>query len=314
MTVTYIYDDRINWHLNLIVQDDHITVRTIGEIPLESVSAMSPAFELLGDMLWDYLGGLGRNFVRPWSWARSAHSDTAGSSGAGFSRAWTKGTPVGLAETTTLVERDSLTIQHDSKILGTGNDSDGTMWVWLADWDGKIKLMNRTLETLAGRCDPRMMYMQEGKLPILCMYQRYAGMKWTECDFIVFLNKEGKKNWTTFTTVDTNVTMDDYNSDPAKYEPVLAMDAAAPSTIKAGASAMIDLYIRDQTGQPDSKCASTVYLEAVSGFLPNCRAKMVQGHCQFRASALGMDVGENVHIKAGLRNWPGLVDVNLKVI
>jgi len=62
------------------------------------------------------------------------------------------------------------------------------------------------------------------------------------------------------------------------------------------------------TGEIDTRCNSTLYIEMVSGYAPITRVNVVNGKGSFRVIPLAMNSGEELKVKIGWRLWPGAAE------
>lgn len=86
----------------------------------------------------------------------------------------------------------------------------------------------------------------------------------------------------------------------------------APATVAAGDSAVIPLQVR-RNGLP-LPAACEVWLEASAGYLPRRRIAVGNGDASFTFSALGLAAGDQVHLKAGWKFWPGAAEAGIAIV
>jgi len=98
-------------------------------------------------------------------------------------------------------------------------------------------------------------------------------------------------------------------------------DAALPKlTLEGDAEIRADGYANltvravDAAGKPLADADATVYLEAVSGHLPESRVSLSAGRAGFRIGALGLEPGQEIRVKAGFRFFTGLAEHRLQVV
>jgi hypothetical protein len=77
--------------------------------------------------------------------------------------------------------------------------------------------------------------------------------------------------------------------------------------VQAGQSVDLTVSVQDGDGVLQDDVTATVYLEALSGYLPKTRLS-VTGQATFRVIALGLDAGDSIRIKAGFRHFPGATE------
>lgn len=97
----------------------------------------------------------------------------------------------------------------------------------------------------------------------------------------------------------------------APYLPTLKMDG--PTAVGADGVATIGVTVIDAaTGKP-ATLPATVYLEALSGYLPKQRL-VVMGAGTFRAMALGLSRGDEMEIRAGFKFVSNLASARMRVV
>jgi len=85
-----------------------------------------------------------------------------------------------------------------------------------------------------------------------------------------------------------------------------------PPSVAAGTSVDIPLQVRSG-GQP-LVAPCDLYLEASAGYLPRRRQVVNGGVGLLRFSALGLDAGDSVHLKAGWKFWPGAAEADIAIV
>ena len=98
-------------------------------------------------------------------------------------------------------------------------------------------------------------------------------------------------------------------------------DAALPklalkgdAAVRADGYANITVCAVDAAGKPLTDADATVYLEAISGHLPESRVSLSAGSADFRVGALGLEPGHEIRVKAGFRFFTGLAEHRLGVV
>ena len=66
--------------------------------------------------------------------------------------------------------------------------------------------------------------------------------------------------------------------------------------------------------EPLTGATAAVYLEAVSGQLPQSRVSLSKGSAGFRVGAFGLEPGAVIRVKAGFRFFSGLAEHHLRVV
>ncbi len=94
--------------------------------------------------------------------------------------------------------------------------------------------------------------------------------------------------------------------------PKLALNGDAEAPVDGYAS--LEVLAVDAAGEPLTGATAAVYLEAVSGQLPQSRVTLVKGSAGFRVGAPGLEPGHEIRVKAGFRFFSGLAEHRLRVV
>lgn len=84
--------------------------------------------------------------------------------------------------------------------------------------------------------------------------------------------------------------------------PKLAIDG--PDTIEVDGNASLKIQLTDHSGSPLKK-ECIVYLEAVSGYIPQQRIQLIDGVGYARVMAIGLLPLERMRVKVGFKYWSG---------
>jgi hypothetical protein len=99
------------------------------------------------------------------------------------------------------------------------------------------------------------------------------------------------------------------------------MDEAMPrlAVVAGGGDIGVDqkqtvtIELRESSGQRLNRDA-TVLLEATGGYLPKQRVELTGGQGSFPVIAFGLEAGDAFRIKAGFRNYSGMLDIPFTVV
>lgn len=194
--------------------------------------------------------------------------------------------------------------------MGVAEWSDYGNWVFPLDWEGRARTpFNRYLETIASKArSPRLLQLKR----INCALQIYVPFQscdFTQSSFSIALHPDygmignldpGKK-----------VTLADVLKGAPGAFPKLTL--GGPNEVMAEGSAQLTVSLRTSRGALIRDAAPQVYLEQTAGYLPKRRLVPQDGKVQFKVTALGMEVGDTIRVKAGFRHYSGLAEHTLQV-
>ncbi len=322
MKTLAIRDPEVDYLLNVIVNDEQITVRTL--MMLNSTEGLSAVARLSGDSLHDYLGGIGADKEVYNAWCVDLGRVTP--------KAWFLGTDIGLTQdevggtrygatpNSVIVERHAMTIMRDSRMLGKGtSEADATVYEFSSDYTGELFLANRTLGTLDARNHFLLRPLEQRRRPLVSVYQRYGDSKWSDSFVKLHVSAQGLKVWHNLAHSqaqewDTVVRYSDFILDPSKYEPTQKMSAiAAQDTVGNGDAVEVEVHVLDDAGNVDPTCNSVVYVDCISGQAASRQVQAVSGIAKFRLHANVLRAGEKLVAKFGWRNYPSICGVAIPV-
>lgn len=195
--------------------------------------------------------------------------------------------------------------------LGIAEWSDYANWIFPLDQQGTPGTpFNRYIETIGNKArTPR--YLQLKRINCtLQIYVPFATCDFTSCSFSIALHPDygmignlgpGSK-----------VTLADVLKGAPGAFPNLVI--SGPVEVTAGESAVLTLSLKTSRGTLIRDAAPQVYLEQTAGYLPKRRLVPQDGKAQFKVTALGLEAGDSIKVKAGFRHYGGLADHSLQVI
>lgn len=205
-------------------------------------------------------------------------------------------------------------VDLDDPSLRSGEKSDAAVWVCGIDYMGYLHpFYNAVAYETATKAHPMRSVRMMGAPSALFVYQPFADMPWTECPITLKYNQSlGYR---------ANVTGWIDAAAPEDFNYISHMDDALPkiALIAGGGPIGVDgkqtvaIELRDAAGDRIERDA-VVYLEATGGFLPKQRVAMKQGKGSFPIVAMGLEPGDAFKIKAGFRNFSGVLDIPFTVV
>lgn len=207
---------------------------------------------------------------------------------------------------------DVITISQDSLELGHTAQTDQAVIMIKVGPSGDLYMpFNRTLQTYLGRLGKNAIYTDRLTGGILSLKTDFANSTWSEASIVVKANPAvGLKVFIEGSGAVIPQPIPDDIDTPHTY-PTLVL--SAPSTIAEDAYATVSIECQMLDGTLRTDCQSEVFLEAVAGYLPKTRVKLVDGIGSFKVGSLGLTAGDTVRVKAGWRYVPGLGDVSITV-
>jgi len=186
--------------------------------------------------------------------------------------------------------------------------SDRGMWMFPAEPSGALRTpFNRTLQSLPGREAAGLIYRRDRVNTPLIVCMPYADSPFADATIVVSGNRaQGVHHPFKAGLREKGIASEIYRW------PILSL--SGPTEIAADGSTEVTMRVFDNiTQQIDTRCNSTIYLEAVSGYLPHTRARLKEGQGTFRVSAMGLLPGEELRVKAGWRYYPGADEISIRV-
>jgi len=195
--------------------------------------------------------------------------------------------------------------------LGIAEWSDYANWVFPLDHQGAPGTpFNRYIETTSTKArTPRLLQLKK----VNCALQVYV--PFGSCDFsnssfsIAFHPDFGMIG-----NLDpgAEVTFADVLKGASRAFPKLAI--SGPAEVAFDGSALLTVSLKTSSGTLIRDASPQVYLEQTAGYLPKRRVVPEDGNAQFKVTALGLEVGDSIRVKAGFRHYAGLAEHTLQVI
>jgi hypothetical protein len=216
----------------------------------------------------------------------------------------------------TLVYRleSASTIRLDDTVrpLGSGEWADHSNWFFLQNEQGYLlEPMSVFADTFISRCKT-MRYLEKGQTGcVMQLVVSFSSKKISDCSVsVVYNSAHGMASNFVFVDADfTEVTERKYNGN---FFPWLKL--TGPASISAGSTETLAVTLTDKQGNVLDEEVAEVYLDAVSGYLPKTRVTTVKGVALFKVSAFGLDVGDQLRVKCGFRNFSGVADIVMEVV
>ncbi len=268
------------YHVNVVVSADALTVRLLRGVA-EDV-ALNPALQVPDDQVRDYLNSHGT----PWEVDHE------------FQKRWFN------SGNDRLAENDAVTIER-STTLGSGNLADGTIWTFLSDMNGRLRVVNQSIMTKEGRTPLKFALMQERAWPILSFYPPIPNENWDAGRCVFMTGGADHVLWQNHGAIEHSLYLADYLADPATVEqlmPLPSLQVRCPGTIKQDELAEAEVTAIGLDGQ---RIDADIYIEPMSGYVSK---RKLAGSTKFYIYPLGLKVGEELRFKAGFRHRPGLVE------
>lgn len=198
---------------------------------------------------------------------------------------------------------NSYTFKLDSEWFGTGGIGDRSTILFTCDGNGFFRApFNVAAYTYLTKQHRHALYSREQVNSFFMIIKPYADSSLQECTLFVKWNKDsGYKVRHPFNVIGTRI-----EGQPSE-KIFTRIKIEGPESITANSSPVIFnlKVVHPITGEVDTNCNSTVYIEPVSGYVPHTRVKMFNGEGSFRAIPLYMEAGEEFRIKVGWKLWTG---------
>jgi hypothetical protein len=91
-----------------------------------------------------------------------------------------------------------------------------------------------------------------------------------------------------------------------------ALTFTGPASISPDSYADVQLAVTSSSGAVQDDVTARVYVEVISGYSNKTRVD-VTGQTTLRVAALGLVVGDVVHLKAGFKNFSGVAEIQIPV-
>lgn len=198
---------------------------------------------------------------------------------------------------------NSYTFKADPEWFGVGGVGDRSTILFTCDRDGRFRApFNVAAYTYITKQHRHALYSREQVNSFFMIIKPYADSTLEECTFFVKWNKDaGYKAKHPFNVLGTRI-----EGQPSE-KIFTKIKLQGPETVTAN-NEPVNFNVRvvhPITGEVDSRCNSTIYVEPVSGYVPHTRVKLVNGEGTFRAIPLHMNAGEEFRIKVGWKLWSG---------
>ncbi|CAB5220237.1 hypothetical protein UFOVP235_16 [uncultured Caudovirales phage] len=212
----------------------------------------------------------------------------------------------------TFVQMDAMTIAASNTFMGHSYNTDRCVIMWMVSLTGVLSLPeNRTITTEPGRLGKDTIYLAERRSSILTLYLPFADSPWTSGQLVIKGNPAfGRKIIFENQEQITPQVIGEDEASPFVF-PTLTMSTS--DSISPDGYATITISCQMPNGDLRTDCNSEVFLEPIVGVLPKSRVTLTNGTATFRVSALGLQSGETIRVKAGWRYFPGLAEITLPV-
>ncbi len=212
-------------------------------------------------------------------------------------------------------QADTLGMTRDAAALGVSAAADASVFMLCVDHHGQLRLpFNRTAYTMQERLGKYTMYRDMQLNSVLTLAIDFADQPWVDGQLFLRYNKQAGG----LVLLEDSVKESKFQHWGFHDRPVydaLPTVVVAPLSLHVRPGEMAHFSVR--TIDPDSgktrPSSSTIYLEAVSGYLPHTRVTLKEGEGTFKAMALGLEPGDALRVKAGFRFMPGLGDASVSV-
>jgi hypothetical protein len=195
--------------------------------------------------------------------------------------------------------------------MGDAEWSDYGNWVFPLDHQGAPGTpFNRYIETTNTKArTPRLLQLKKVNCA-LQVYVPFGSCDFSNCSFSIALHPD----YGMVGNLDpgTKITFAEVLKGASRAFPKLAISGSAEVT--ADGSVLLTLSLKTSSGTLIKDASPQVYLEQTAGYLPKCRVVPQDGKAQFKVTALGLDVGDSIRVKAGFRHYGGLAEHTMQVI
>ena len=202
----------------------------------------------------------------------------------------------------------------DDRTIRSGEKSDAAVWVCGIDHEGCLRpFYNAIAYETASKAHPMRSLRIAGAPPVLFVYQPFAGVPLSECSMTLRYNdalgfRANVDGWERPSTSEAT----DLLGHMTEALPSIALISGG-GAIAPEEKNIVGIELRDASGQRIARNA-TVYLEATGGYLPRRRVALTDGEGSFPVIALGLETGDSFKIKAGFRNFSGVLDIPFTVV
>lgn len=291
-------DNKIDIPVMFYATDDAITARSFWAADASPVVALADPAEMLNSHAPRY-GGAGLSAASP-------------------PELWYDGSAIGLPGKMVAL-CDQILIENDPLIIGASAKSDRCDIMVGINASRQFQLpYNRTAYTQHERLHKDVVYRSIGVPTVLTITIPLAGDSFSQSRVYFKWDHSIQENAVLFGDGAAGSRLESYQAGSAfhtygKGLPTVKLLCDSQSVAANGIAHCEVMVVDGEIGNVID-CASTVYLEAVSGYLPHTRVQMVGGRGKFRAIPLGLLPGEKMRIKGGFRYVPGLADLEMEVV
>lgn len=209
----------------------------------------------------------------------------------------------------------------DPAKLGAGAWSDHAQWMFNVKNNGLLELpYNRYLATFDSKMNRQMLMMTRQERNLLTLWVPFAGDSFAHCSFAL---KYNPALGCVHNMPDVQLAVpQDIDWDSADLQPLFGVKAMLPSlrltgpaTLAAGASAAFTVEMFDcntditVTGQP-----ARIWLDASAGYLAQRQVQIADGLAAVTLTALGLQAGDAITLKAGWRNFSGAAEKTIAIV
>jgi len=195
--------------------------------------------------------------------------------------------------------------------MGDAEWSDYGNWVFPLDQQGAPGIpFNRYIETTNTKArTPRLLQLKKVNCA-LQVYVPFGSCDFSNCSFSIAHHPD----YGMIGNLDpgAKVTFAEVLKGASRAFPKLAI--SGPAEVAPDGSALLTVSLKTSSGTLIRDASPQVYLEQTAGYLPKRRVVPQDGNAQFKVSALGLEVGDSIRVKAGFRHYAGLAEHTLQVI
>jgi len=195
--------------------------------------------------------------------------------------------------------------------LGIAEWSDYANWVFPLDHQGAPGIpFNRYIETTRTKArTPRLLQLKKVNCA-LQVYVPFASCDFSNCSLSIALHPD----FGMIGNLDpgAEVTFSDVLKGASRAFPKLGI--SGPVEVAPDGSALLILSLKTSSGTLIRDAMPQVYIEQTAGYLPKRRVVPQDGKAEFKVTALGLEVGDSIRVKAGFRHYAGLAEHTLQVI
>lgn len=209
---------------------------------------------------------------------------------------------------------DRVRVERDKELFGAGVLSDGCTLMVCADDAGNIKTpFNRTALTMHERENKYAMYHQMRVTSLLTLSMDFAEDSFLDAQ--VFFKHGVDRGVVHFdeTAIGTFPQVWHPGQRPVYDEPPSIKIVSHQASVTPNGVVTYTVEVRKTETSALLLKRCTLYLEAVSGYLPKTRVDITDGVGTFQAMALGLSEGDALRVKVGFRYMPGIADCTVIV-